>query len=271
MEWFLQNVEGPTRWLSLYRYLEDASKSRRIFGKVPDRKEIVRSRNVKAFLKSAFHEFPGQTTVCYGVSGCGKTTSGMYLSRGDYAHRPDRAFMIEAEGSLDFATSFAKQMSAPLAAPHIASILVASVRPSSETETKSTAEKLMGSISEMIQRMNCFLPSVGVPANLIAHPPFALNLDPSYKLGPRIIIDDLPQSEANREFVGRLYTAAFAATVNVLILTKDREWANEMIAINGGVKILPMEEVIDNPRERASAQFKEIPGWTGMFWDDKDI
>ena len=170
MEWFLQNVEGPTRWLSLYRYLEDASKSRRIFGKVPDRKEIVRSRNVKAFLKSAFHEFPGQTTVCYGVSGCGKTTSGMYLLRGDYAHRPDRAFMIEAEGSLDFATSFAKQMSAPLAAPHIASILVASVRPSSETETKSTAEKLMGSISEMIQRMNCFPPSVGVPANLIAHP-----------------------------------------------------------------------------------------------------
>ena len=58
MEWFLQNVEDATRWLSLYKYLEDASKSRRIFGEVADQKEIVVSRNVMAFIKSSFQDFP---------------------------------------------------------------------------------------------------------------------------------------------------------------------------------------------------------------------
>jgi energy-coupling factor transporter ATP-binding protein EcfA2 len=63
--------------------------------------------NVKAFIHSQFTAFPGQTTVCYGASGSGKTTAAVYLLRGDYPHRPKRAIMIAAAGSADIiATSF---------------------------------------------------------------------------------------------------------------------------------------------------------------------
>ena len=267
----MQNVEDATRWIWLYEKLEDAAKSRRIFGEVPKRTEIVLSDNVKAFIDNRFTAFPGQTTVCYGASGCGKTTSAVYLLRGDYPHRPEYAIMIEAEGSSDIATSFAKRMSAPAAASQIVSILVAAVM--LPTETESTAKKLKGDISKWLRRLNCVSPSIGEPANIIARPPFTPNngVDPSYKIPPLIIIDDLPRSDLNCEFIGRLYTAADAAQVNVLILTKDREWANTMITINGGVKILPMEEVIDNPRERFDARFTETPIWTGMYWDEQDI
>jgi hypothetical protein len=61
---------------------------------------------------------------------------------------------------------------------------------------------------------------------------------------------------------------ADAAQVAEMILTKDREWANTMININGGVKILPMEEVVYNPKQRHDDRFTEAPIWTEMYWDD---
>lgn len=50
------------------------------------------------------------------------------------------------------------------------------------------------------------------------------------------------------------------------MLTKDVEWADEMININRGVKILPVDHVIDNPKGDSVEPFTEKPQWTGMGW-----
>jgi hypothetical protein len=84
---------------------------------------------------------------------------------------------------------------------------------------------------------------------------------------PLLIIDDYPKSEANATFLSRLYTQAWATKITVLILTKDSEWANKMITINGGVKILPMDKVIRNPRGDRVTPFAVVPDQTGrMAW-----
>jgi hypothetical protein len=160
------------------------------------------------------------------------------------------------------------------------SILVAAViKLPTETDTteSSTAKKQLIVIFKWLERLrNCWWsPSIDIP-QIIAIPPFTSidlysDVHPSFKTTPLIIVDDLPRSDWNCEFVGRLYTAADAARVNVMILTNDREWANTMININGGVKILPMEEVINNPRQRRDVPFTDAPIWTGMYWDEGDI
>jgi hypothetical protein len=81
-----------------------------------------------------------------------------------------------------------------------------------------------------------------------------------------LIIDDLPESKANREFVSSLYIRAHSTKISVLILTKDEKWATTMKDINGGVKILPVDGVIKNPRGDSVEPFAEDPQWTGMTW-----
>jgi hypothetical protein len=88
---------------------------------------------------------------------------------------------------------------------------------------------------------------------------------------PLLIIDDLRASVANRDFVDSLYTRAYALGISVLILTKDEQWATKMININGGVKILPVEGVINNPKGGSVEPFKEDPQWTGMTWRIPDL
>jgi hypothetical protein len=168
-----------------------------------------------------------------------------------------------------------------VAATRIHSILVAAVKmPTETTHTELTAQtKLIDTIFKWFDRLrNCWWssPSIEIP-RITAWPPLTSNdhysgaIDPSYQMPPLIVVDDLPRSDLNCEFVGRLYTAAYTAKVHVLILTNDREWANTMINSNGGVKILPMEEVVTNPRQRLDVPFTETPAWTGMYWDEDDI
>lgn len=268
MDWFMQNVEDAARWVSLYQRLEAAARARKKFGGVLPRKEIVFSKSVRAFLRDRLTVLAGQTTVCYGVSGCGKTTAAEYLLRGNYANRPHRAIMIEAEGATNIAAKFSRKLAAPAAEDHIVNILCAAVRTPAEVNRYSNS--LWGVAARWIQRANCLPPSVDEHDDVLVAEPAWTGNNPK-KIAPLIIIDDLARSEKNREFVAELYTEAHAAQVNVLILTKDKDWANDIIAINGGVKILPMEEVINNPRKRPDERFTEIPEWTGMYWDEADI
>jgi hypothetical protein len=81
-----------------------------------------------------------------------------------------------------------------------------------------------------------------------------------------LIIDDFPESKANRGFVSSLYTRAHAMKISVLILTKDEQWATIMKDINGGVKILPVDGLVNNPRRDSVEPFVEDPQWAGMTW-----
>jgi hypothetical protein len=56
---------------------------------------------------------------------------------------------------------------------------------------------------------------------------------------PLLVIDDLKRSPANSEFVGRLYKDVKNFGFSALILVKEKDWANELILLNGGTQILP--------------------------------
>jgi hypothetical protein len=61
-----------------------------------------------------------------------------------------------------------------------------------------------------------------------------------------LLISGLTKSEMNKSFVGCLYEQAHDGNVSVVIMVKDEIWADELIKLNGGVKILPVDQVIDN-------------------------
>ena len=88
---------------------------------------------------------------------------------------------------------------------------------------------------------------------------------------PVLIIDGLVKSDANKNFVNKLYNEAFSAAIMVLILVKEPDWATEIIGINGGVHILPVDGVISNPRISVGLSFTDAPLWTMMRWKVEDL
>jgi hypothetical protein len=60
--------------------------------------------------------------------------------------------------------------------------------------------------------------------------------------------------------------------ISVLIFTKDEQWATAIMKdINGEVKILPVDGVINNPRGDSVDSFVQDPQWTGMTWRLPDL
>ena len=88
---------------------------------------------------------------------------------------------------------------------------------------------------------------------------------------PLLIIDDLAESQENLNFVGALYEAADESKATVLVFMKEETWANRLIQLNGGVKILPVNQVIRNPRQDVTSPFTVAPQWTGMRWTREDL
>jgi hypothetical protein len=63
----------------------------------------------------------------------------------------------------------------------------------------------------------------------------------SFARTPVLIIDDFNTiSKANREFVTELYTRAARSNIIAVIFTNVKEWATELVQLNGGTKILPI-------------------------------
>jgi hypothetical protein len=80
---------------------------------------------------------------------------------------------------------------------------------------------------------------------------------------PILIVDDLSKSDANFGFVSSLYNEASRLGVAVLVMTRDKAWANEMIEdVNCGVNVVPMMTIIRNPKERGDySRFSEVPNF----------
>lgn len=88
---------------------------------------------------------------------------------------------------------------------------------------------------------------------------------------PILIIDGLVKSEANKNFVNKLYNEAYQAKIMVLILVKDPSWGAELISMNGGTHILPVDGVVSNPRISLGKPFTDIPQWNMMKWTEEDL
>lgn len=92
---------------------------------------------------------------------------------------------------------------------------------------------------------------------------------------PILIVDDLSKSDANFGFVSSLYNEASRLGVAVLVMTRDKAWANERMIeeVNGGVKVVPMMPIITNPKERGDCSrfISEVPNWNEMEWGLQDL
>jgi hypothetical protein len=197
----------------------------------------------------------------------------VHLLHGEYTDCPKRAIMVNAGGSKDFPTDFSRQQNAPNAACHLVNILCASLI----FQEKKDASKAVGTkIMEIFSRFRrlaegCVAPVDEEPRIHLHDTSQLIQVNRGRAFATRtdlpiLIIDDLRDSEANRDFVSSLYTRAHSTKISVLILTKDERWATKMKDINGGVKIVPVDGVIHNPRGDSVEPFVEDPQWTGMTW-----
>jgi hypothetical protein len=54
-------------------------------------------------------------------------------------------------------------------------------------------------------------------------------------------------------------------------MTRDREWASELIQLNGGTKCKPLRCNVDNEGYDGSKRFTGNPEWNGMYWRVKEL
>lgn len=276
MDYVLAQMDRGSRWLWLLDELDTAAESRRVYGIVPSRTHVVDSESsVVALVQHYATALTGKTYICQGVSGSGKTTSALYLMHGDVNIRPRRAIMIRASDSMDLATSFSRSLGAPDAAPVIHRLLTRALIPKDKREppAKVALSSYFDFAAAKLRRTKCF--SGGFEAELLhmrhrhMQRPVGMRAD---AVGlPLLIIDGLVKSQDNSDFVGALYEAALESNITTLILVKEETWANELIKLNGGVQILPVDQVIENPREDVAKPFATAPQWKGMRWRLGDI
>ena len=268
---------NAAKWYWLVDRLNEAAKKRELLNVQVDRTVLVASDTVNVFVNHYLQATPGKTYVCYGVSGCGKTMSAAHLLRGEYIYRPRRAIMVNAFGSRNFVKDFCDNEDAPSAAPHLVDILCTSLIFDDKKQASKAPLTKLRDIFTAVRRMaeGCIAPAAEQPS---------MELDPARPLQlekgrpptirselPLLIIDDLAKSEANEDFIARLYIRAHSTKISVLILTKHAKWATEIKNINGGVKILPVDGVVSNPRGDSVKPFVDDPQWTGMTWDLRDL
>ena len=199
-----------------------------------------------------------------------------HLLQGDYTDRPKRALMVNAYGSDDFVKDFCAYENAPDAAPHLVDLLCTSlVFDEKKQASKALGTKIWNAFTRLRRLAEGCIEAVEEPTmeldntrELLIQSARPINHRTEL---PILIIDDLAKSKANANFVARLYTRAHSLKISVLILTKDADWATEMKDINGGIKILPVDGVISNPRGDNIKPFVDDPQWTGMTWTLQDL
>ena len=279
MDYLLGSSVDAARWYWLVDKLSEAAKRRALLNVEIDRTTLVNSDTIRVLLNHYAQAIPGKTYVFYGVSGCGKTTAAAYLLRSeDVTACPKRGIMVNAGGSKNFSLTFSMQQNAPDAAAHLVDILCTSlVFQEKKDASKAIATKIWDLFSH-VRRLGegCFSVAVEDPTIQLQGSSRLPQINRGREISTRtylpiLIIDDLPESDANEEFISRLYTRAYALKISVLILTKDMNWATKIKDINGGVKILPVDGAIKNPRGDSVEPFRDDPRWTGMGWSLSDL
>jgi len=257
--------------------LNDAAKKRELLNVEVDRTLLIASDTVNVFVNHYLQANPGTTYVCYGVSGCGKTISAAHLLRGEHTYRPQRAIMVNAFGSSNFVQDFCHSQNALNAVPHLVDILCSSLTFDDKKQASGAPLTKLMEMMNVVRKMTegCIAPAAEQPRMELSGAR-SLQIEKcrpttSRTALPLLIIDDLAKSEKNEDFIARLYIRAHATKISVLILTKHAEWATKMKNINGGVKILPVDGVISNPRGDCVTPFVDDPQWTGMTWHLRDL
>jgi len=82
---------------------------------------------------------------------------------------------------------------------------------------------------------------------------------------PVLVIDEFYiNSEKNKAFVRTLLRDAAAMGVTVFLMTKDADWASELIKLNGGTKCKPLPGNVRNQGYTGSQRFEGEAEWNSM-------
>jgi len=84
---------------------------------------------------------------------------------------------------------------------------------------------------------------------------------------PILIIDEFYcDTEENKIFIRTLLRDAAGNGIIVFLMTRDRDWASELIKLNGGTKCKPLPGNVDNKGYDGVDRFKGTPEWNDMDW-----
>jgi hypothetical protein len=197
----------------------------------------------------------------------GKTSAMEFLIHGDHSLRPKRSLKIDATNMKDFPKDCASFLNCPAAANSLAQILCQAVAGTAPNVAINFATKA----SLRARKMMC-KPDVMIPFDTLiemrdADQHGVLHLGQGSVPCPILIIDEFYcETKENVDFVRLLYKEASTLGVVVFIITTNKKWATKLIKLNGGEKIMPLVNNIDNDGYTGTERFVEEPQWNDLSW-----
>jgi hypothetical protein len=95
---------------------------------------------------------------------------------------------------------------------------------------------------------------------------------PAFRRLPLLVIDNFDeQTDENEAFVKKILQDASDTDVFVFILTKNKDFATGLVALNGGRKIKTLFGNVDNSNYRRTGRFEGPPEWNDMPWSAETL
>jgi hypothetical protein len=210
----------------------------------------------------------GAWVVC-APSNQGKTLAMEFLIHGDHSFRPKRSLKIDATNMKDFPKDCASFLNCPAAANSLAQILckaVAGTAPKDDVAINFAAKASLRA-GKMVCKPDVMIPFDTLIKMRDADQHGVLHLAQGSVPCPILIIDEFYcETKENVDFVRLLYKEASSLGVVVFIITTNKKWATKLIKLNGGEKIKPLVNNIDNDGYTGTDRFLEEPQWNDLSW-----
>mmetsp|Transcript_15759 Transcript_15759/g.23191 ORF Transcript_15759/g.23191 Transcript_15759/m.23191 type:complete len:387 (-) Transcript_15759:1175-2335(-) len=230
----------------------------------------------------------GCTWVVCAPTDQGKTLAAQFLIHGNHSLRPKRSLKIDATNMVNFAKDFAACLNCSAAEDCMSqTICLALAGADTDTDTTPKSDTAEGKMVQAAARVTARATDLAGKyvcngGNAIAFSTLiemrdaakhkTLTLKPVRKDGepsPILIIDEFYcKTEENKSFMRTLIRDANAAGVVVFLMTKDEDWASQMIRLSGGTKCKPLPTNVDNQGYSGAKRFSETEEakWNKMFW-----
>jgi hypothetical protein len=223
----------------------------------------------------------GGTWVVCAPTDQGKTLAAHFLIHGKHGARPKRSLKIDATNMTDFAKDFAAILNCSAAESCLSQLLC---------EALTDSASIVGSLERKLAKATAKATNIArqylcIPGKSIAfsteiemrdaekHKILALETcgeggEPS----PILIIDEFYlNTEKNKAFIRTLLRDASATGVTVFLMTRDSDWASELIALNCGTKCKPLPENVDNEEYTGAKRFVGAARWNDMVWSVENL
>jgi hypothetical protein len=216
----------------------------------------------------------GCTWVVCAPTDQGKTLAAQFLIHGNHSVRPNRSIKIDATNMTDFAKDFAAILNCSAAESCLSQLLC---------EALSDSATIVGNGEGKIAKATAKATNIAgqylcIPGKATA---FSTKMEmrdaeqhkilmvktrrKGGKPSPILIIDEFYlNTEKNKAFIRTLLRDAAAKGVTVFLMTKERDWASELIELNDGAKCKPLPYNVDNVDYTGAKKFVGPAQWNDL-------